>query len=256
MKGPTRSTSISLTSAWPTGNGNRSWGRRRRSIPASPWRATGLKNRGWISYIDSDFIVTKPLGGLLPFLNSGKAIGAVQMGSTTLDGGCPWKGGLDLSGYKYVNSGLLLLNLDKWRRDTIAETLLVFLEKESAKCKNVDETAINWVLRDDIEYLPHDWNTFANEYDAAPDGLPGEINIHYASGLKPWKRPLPTLSHKIWWLFNRLFVPAKPTQNPVLQPRNLLRYARRWTQLRFERGPKPAVTLDDWEAYWTKWHAG
>jgi lipopolysaccharide biosynthesis glycosyltransferase len=205
-------------------------------------------------YIDSDFLISKPLSGLLPYLNSGKAVGAIQQGEGMLSLDCPWGAGLDLSDYRYVNSGFLLLNLEKWRKDQIVEHFLSFLEKESDKCHYHDQTAMNWLLKDDIEYIPRAWNTFGSDYDSgAVKGRPGEINIHFASGMKPWKRPLPTLSHQLWWLFNRLFPPTARPPNPLWQPRNLARYASHWGLLQWQgaRGrQEPGGLIEDWKAYW------
>ena len=205
-------------------------------------------------YLDSDFLVTRPISGLLPFLASGKAVGAVQKGRSRLQEKSPWGGDLDLSKYAYVNSGLILMNLDKWRKDKIAESLLAFLAEESERCLFVDESAINWVLRDDIDYLPHAWNVFANDYDLLPEGAPGEINLHYASGLKPWKRPLPTLSHQIWWQFNRAFPSASAPSNPLWKPGNLLRYVRHLGE-RNETGIPEGSQLKDWARYWSELRA-
>jgi lipopolysaccharide biosynthesis glycosyltransferase len=203
-------------------------------------------------YIDSDFLVSKPLSELLPHLNSGKAVGASPEGQENLTCDCPWDSDPKLSKYTYINSGILLLNLDKWRKDQITETLLSFLKKESANCRFFDQSAINWLLKDDIEYIPRAWNTYGSDYDSGTvKGAPGQINFHFASGMKPWKRPLPTASHQIWWLFNRLFPPASPPSNPVLQPRNFLRYARHWGQQRLKGEQKPEVLIKEWKAYWS-----
>jgi UDP-glucose:(glucosyl)LPS alpha-1,3-glucosyltransferase/UDP-D-galactose:(glucosyl)LPS alpha-1,3-D-galactosyltransferase/UDP-glucose:(galactosyl)LPS alpha-1,2-glucosyltransferase len=204
-------------------------------------------------HLDSDLLVTRPISQLLPYLETGKAVGAVQMGTVTLGAEIPWGRELDLTGYPYINIGVLLLDLDKWRRDQVTERLFDFIAQESPNSTRIlDEFAINWILRDDMAYLPHAWNTFANEYDAGEDGPPGEIVIHYASGLKPWKRPLPVLSHKVWWLFNRLFPPAHPTANPLWEPRNLVRYVRHWGKSRSPAGKKPRATLEDWKNFWSK----
>lgn len=57
-------------------------------------------------YVDSDFLVSKPLSDALPYLNSGKALGAVRLFEETLEYDCPWGRDLDLTQYPYVNAGL------------------------------------------------------------------------------------------------------------------------------------------------------
>jgi lipopolysaccharide biosynthesis glycosyltransferase len=205
-------------------------------------------------YIDSDFLVSKPLSELLPYFHSDKAICATREGESDLTHDCPWGTGPELKKYGYVNSGLLVLNLDKWRKDHLTENLLTFLDKESARCLFFDQSAVNWLLRDDIDYLPSRWNVFGSDYDSgAIRAEPGEINLHFASGMKPWKRPLPTPSHHIWWLFNRIFPPATAPSNPVMQPRNLARYVSSWAQLRMSGNTNQidtGATLKSWERFW------
>jgi lipopolysaccharide biosynthesis glycosyltransferase len=206
-------------------------------------------------YIDSDFLVSKPISELLPYLNSGKAICASPDTTCDWKTECPWgESDPNLSKYTYVNSGLLLLNLEKWRRDGIAEHLFSFLEKESAKIKFPDQSAINWLLKDDIEYIPVTWNTIAHDYDFdANKAHPGEINLHFCTGMKPWKRPLPRLSHHIWWLFNEIFPPTSRPPNPLWRPRNLVRYARYWVRNHREGIPESLGSpgsIKAWGEYW------
>jgi lipopolysaccharide biosynthesis glycosyltransferase len=136
----------------------------------------------------------------------------------------------------------------------LAESLLAFMQKESARCRYADQSAINWVLRGQIGVLPPEWNAFGNSIDTGSvEAYPGQVNIHYASGLKPWKRPLPSLSHKLWWRFTRSFVPRARMANPFINPRNLLRYARRYG--RGMRNGKITrrdlgASLEKWEAFW------
>ena len=203
-------------------------------------------------YIDSDFVISKPISQLLPYLDAGKAIAAAQQALLDLTWDCPWSQDAGLTRYPYFNTGVMLLNLDKWRKDGIAETLLSFLEKESARCKSLDQTAMNWLLKDDVAYLPAAWNTLGVYYESGePKPGPGEVNLHFASGLKPWKRRLPSLSHRIWWLFNRMFPPATPPPNPLFRPKNLPRYlrdlAKTWGR---RRGTGEKGELSDWKRYW------
>jgi lipopolysaccharide biosynthesis glycosyltransferase len=208
-------------------------------------------------YIDSDFVVTKPISDLLPHLNSGKAVGAAQQAQAnlTMVADCPWGKDPSFAKYLYVNAGILLLNLDKWRKDQITEALLLFLKKESAKCTSLDQSAINWLLRDDIHYLPAAWNVLSVDYHSgAMKPGPGEVNLHFASGMKPWTRRLPSLSHRIWWLFNQVFPPASRPPNPLFNPRNLQRYLRHRARAAWKsRTAAPAPgDFEEWNAYFRK----
>jgi lipopolysaccharide biosynthesis glycosyltransferase len=204
-------------------------------------------------YVDSDFLVTHPVSELLPYLKSGKAVAASQQGDEMLPKDCPFSDDPDLGRYKYINSGLLLLNLEKWREQQLTERLLAFLQKESARCLYFDQTALNWLLKDDIEILPLSWNTVTNDYDwGVRPAQPGHCNLHYATGMKPWNRPLPMLSHEVWWLFNRTFPTAAMPPNPFRQLKNVGRYARMWLGQHVPGGDKRRSqgSLRDWEAFW------
>jgi lipopolysaccharide biosynthesis glycosyltransferase len=203
-----------------------------------------------VVYVDADFLVTRPVSGLLPFLDSNHALcGATDYGGDLLKD-CPWGEGTDLSSFTYVNCGLLVMNLEKWRQEKLSEKLLEFLNTESARCRHADQSAINWVLKDHIGVLPPEWNIMANAFDAEGGGYaPGTVNLHYASGMKPWKRPLPTLSHRLWWQFARRFAPEACRPNPFWKPRNALRYVRH----QLGKSPRPAgYSMKAWEQFWNK----
>lgn len=200
-------------------------------------------------YIDADFLVTKPISNLLPVFESDDALSGV-MEFETISEDCPWGEGMDLSQYRYVNGGILVMNLERWRKDRIAETLIDFLKKESAKCRFADQTAFNWLLRGKIGILPSEWNVFANSVDRGTSRFePGTINIHYASGMKPWKRPLPTLSHKLWWMFTRRFARLSSQPKPFLHLDNIFRYIR----YKF-KSVNQAGCLNDWESFWNEFN--
>jgi len=202
-------------------------------------------------YIDGDFLVTKSMSDLLPYLESGKAAAAAQSGDENLTFDCPFGEGLDLSGYKYANAGLMLLNLEKWRKDDIMGKTLAFLEKESSRCGCWDQTALNWLLRDDLEFIPNSWNSFASDYSAGRrKGRPGEVNLHYSSGMKPWKRPLPSLAHHVWWQFNHYFPPAAPPPNPLWNPYHLARYISNMRDAAKNDNQEAGSRRADWDRYW------
>lgn len=205
-------------------------------------------------YVDADFLVTLPLSKALAHFRPGKAIHASREGMWTLAWDCPWGEGCDLDAYPYANCGLLLLDLEKWRRERIDEVLLDFLEKESSRCRHADQSAINWLLKDDIELLPPEWNSVVQCSPSykPPSFSPGGVNFHYASGMKPWKRFLPILPHKLWWLFTRSFISPRSEQQLLLKPRNLFRYARFWLQ-EAKNGNLAShreSLLDPWKKYW------
>jgi lipopolysaccharide biosynthesis glycosyltransferase len=211
-------------------------------------------------YVDADFLVTRPLSPLLDLLGSDRAVYAAhEVNNKRLKADCPWADemGIDISSYAYYNAGLMLLNLDKWRREKIADQLLAFLRVESKRCPYLEQTAINWLLRDDIETLPKTWNAPVSEYDLGiVAAKPGEINLHFGTGMKPWRRRQPWMSHDLWWLFSLTFLPASALPHPFRrEPKNLARYlltAFRERKRLIEGRQQRRQILDDWKIFWSQ----
>lgn len=96
----------------------------------------------------------------------------------------------------YFNSGVLLLNLKKWRQEKITGKVLAFAE-ENPDCLFLgDQNSLNIVLFGSIGELPSEWNTQAvhpklldKSWDIPylPQPAPERARIyHYTSEFKPW----------------------------------------------------------------------
>ena len=111
--------------------------------------------------------------------------------------------------YKYVTSGVLLINLKKLRKENITAKFFDFIEDNKDKLEQEDQTVINIVLHGRIDLLPPKygmWN-FVKREDLIKHNGYGNINsnikaydekelfkawkvpsiIHYVRA-KPWKR--------------------------------------------------------------------
>lgn len=147
-------------------------------------------------YVDADFLILSEIGDLMDHDDS-VLMAAVLDGEGCAEGQYPWHEGRVNS--PFVNTGLMWMNLARWRTESISAQILDFLAIESGRCRSADQNAINWILRDRIKIMEGHLNSFGSEIDdGVKDFIPGKMNIHYASGMKPWKRPLPTLSHISW----------------------------------------------------------
>ncbi len=93
---------------------------------------------------------------------------------------------------KYVNSGVLLMNLAKWRKDDIENKFWKYIEKYNDKIVWHDQDVINIVCQKGIEYLDQRWNTQITTYPGGKSyeyrkiGNKGFI-MHFVSDKKPWK---------------------------------------------------------------------
>ena len=111
-----------------------------------------------------------------------------------------------LKTYKYVTSGVLLINLKKMRKENISQKFFDFIDKNKSKLTQEDQTVINIVLHGRIGLLPPKfgmWN-FANRESLINHNKYGneKLNIQAYNEntiFKAWK--VPSILH---------FVRAKP----------------------------------------------
>lgn len=101
---------------------------------------------------------------------------------------------------KYFNAGVLVINLEKWRREGLAKKVFAYLEDYSDYVLWHDQDGLNALLWEDWEELPAQWNLmtafFLEEsmYADLKKELPYEhiLNdikiLHYTNSKdKPWK---------------------------------------------------------------------
>jgi lipopolysaccharide biosynthesis glycosyltransferase len=97
----------------------------------------------------------------------------------------------------YVNSGVLLLNLAKWRSDNLSARLADYIEREGSNLLFHDQDAINAVLHPAIKSLSYRWNYQAKmlrlprftplaDLAAIREAGRSPAIIHYTSARKPW----------------------------------------------------------------------
>lgn len=148
-----------------------------------------------VIYLDCDLIVKEDILNLWHFPLNGKHLAAVQdlSNSSHLTSGVPR--------HKYFNSGVLLIDLEKWRRDGIAEKVHEYLNAHPEKIQFPDQCALNGVLFESWERLPLRWNHQSGVYRSSRKRFrhftAEEIKearwnpgiIHYIGTSKPWKYP-------------------------------------------------------------------
>jgi lipopolysaccharide biosynthesis glycosyltransferase len=152
------------------------------------------KEIGKILYLDCDLVV---LGNLWDLWNTDidtYALAAVPDGFVGSRGealGIP-------TDRPYVNAGVMLMNLRRWRADRLAQRLIRFIEAQGSSLRYWDQDAINAVLHDSILPLDHRWNLQAmtyksrwRQYRASDSGLREACRrpaiLHYSTAEKPWR---------------------------------------------------------------------
>lgn len=118
------------------------------------------KNIDKILYLDCDIIVNQSIYDLWNMDIKEYYIGAVQ---DAVNDNTKNSVGIE-SGQPYYNSGVLLINLKKWREDNISEKFLQFIEKHHGKVVHHDQGVINGVLKSKIYKLPLKYNVMTIHY--------------------------------------------------------------------------------------------
>ena len=152
------------------------------------------QNLDRVLYLDSDLVL---VGGDIAVLWS------LPLGDTYL--GAAWEPydakqrvplGFSAEDF-YFNSGVMLINLRRWRDDGITERLLSFAEANRAILHSPDQDVLNSVLRGKVTDIGSRWNWQA----LFPRFLPEELRltpeqfkslrkkpsiVHFTSAYKPW----------------------------------------------------------------------
>lgn len=156
---------------------------------------------GYALYLDVDVIVRAPIEELFDACDKTRALSAcTDMCIPTL--GSPlgvsyWRElGIDPSG-KYLNAGVLGMNLDLWREQSLSERMLSHAREFAERLEFADQESINAVIQGDWHDLGYEWNqqaVFLEQDRLSMQPRYGEIVranarakvIHFTYPIKPW----------------------------------------------------------------------
>lgn len=114
-----------------------------------------------VLYLDCDIVVKKSIRALWNLDLHGKTIGALMDAFSKY-----YRFNIDLSPDDVMfNSGVMLIDLDKWRRDNIEEKLLKFIASKNGKIQQGDQGALNAVLSHDTYCFKPQFNSVTIFYD-------------------------------------------------------------------------------------------
>lgn len=158
-----------------------------------------------IIYLDCDTIVCDDLSGMWNAELSDNPVAGVE---DTIDSFFLGAIGLQ-KGTRYLNSGILLMNIALWRRENYQERFLNFIRERDGYVPHHDQGVINGVCGDKRVILPLRYNVFSNiysftnkmikrMYDLSDYYSQEEIDearknpaiIHFTTGLlgRPWEK--------------------------------------------------------------------
>lgn len=148
-----------------------------------------------VLYIDIDTVVFDDIGEVFDFDLAGHALAAVR----------DWPGSQEdldrrieqLGSADYFNSGLLLMDLDAWRREKLADQVWDAMVKAAGAFRFPDQDALNAVFAGRWRHLPDRWNMQRPIMKGTASQLgftPGEYialalspgMVHFTGSPKPW----------------------------------------------------------------------
>ena len=144
-----------------------------------------------VLYLDSDMIIVGDIAELWQTEISGKMIAAVDIPSSTRNQTL----GIDNT-YNYFNSGVLLFDLDMWRRQQAFAKITSYIQSNSDKLIDPDQDALNACFFDQRYALDLRWNVIApftwinNEldysYEQCVEIVQSAKIVHFNGQSKPW----------------------------------------------------------------------
>ena len=90
--------------------------------------------------------------------------------------------GVGVDDNKYFNSGVLLMNLEKYREEKIKERFVYLLVKYNFETAAPDQDYLNVLCKDKVLYLEKGWDRMSTD-----ENYDGDLHIiHYNNFRKPW----------------------------------------------------------------------
>ena len=178
----------------------------------------------WLLYLDSDTIVLSDVRPLFDIDLQGAAIGAV------IDSANP-RMAAQRRAQRYINSGVMLMDLQRWRQDGIVARCLDFALNNPEQIRFGDQSAINAVCTDVIHVLDDRWNRFVVAHNRSDEVADAAI-LHFITADKPWQSWYENNLSTFYWRY--LDVSPWAGAEPV-RP-NTVTQAQRLARLRFQQG--------------------
>jgi predicted O-methyltransferase YrrM len=119
---------------------------------------------------------------------------------------------------KYVNAGVLLIDLDQWRQYDYTTRCIEHTQTIHENIIFADQCAINIFFSDRIEILDPKWNFYVTP-SINLDDLRGKSILHYISAQKPWQVNYNPKNSRYYWRYLEVS-PWRDIESSRLQPDN------------------------------------
>lgn len=138
-----------------------------------------------IVYLDCDLVVLGDVSELYHTELGDNIFGAVldQFVSSTPEFRCYAEKALGVDPDGYVNAGVLVINLEQFRKNEIEKQFVDLITKYDFDLLDPDQAYLNYLCQNKIYVLPGGWNKQPTDFPCQ-----GKKNIvHYALYKKPWQ---------------------------------------------------------------------
>ncbi len=147
-----------------------------------------------VIYLDSDTIVLGDIKNLWDIPLNGKPLGAIENLSPKA---CRHLG---FSRNEYFNSGVLVVDLEQWRKDDTHQKTINIIKKNLDVIRYFDQCSLNMIFRGNWTKLPLNWNQQADIYGVLKkyadgcgysatqikDAIAKPYIVHFIGKQKPW----------------------------------------------------------------------
>ena len=137
-------------------------------------------------YLDADMVILDDVANLFEMeMDNNLLIATTDMVVNESESFCKYsKVALGLEPEKYINSGMLVMNLREMRKEKIEQKFIYLLLKYNMEVIAPDQDYLNLLCKDRIKYIEESW-------DKMPDyGKKYDVNdlhiVHYNMMRKPW----------------------------------------------------------------------
>jgi lipopolysaccharide biosynthesis glycosyltransferase len=164
------------------------------SLPYARLLLPALVSSSKVIYVDADMIFLKNIELLWEIdLQGNPAAACLDIKIKVIENDCPIINKLKIDGNEpYFNSGLLIMDLEKFREQGIIHQTIRYINDYPEYCKYWDQSALNISLYKKFLLLDQSWNYQAhkeNEFAARLDLTMLQsmnVNYHFISPSKPW----------------------------------------------------------------------
>ncbi len=138
-----------------------------------------------VLYLDCDIVINGDISKLYATSLGNNLVGAIPdqvIGSNqTFRDYAIFGVGVDPD--KYFNSGILVMNLKKFRQERICERFMYLIDTYNFDVVDPDQAYLNALCKNKVKLIANGWNK-----EPLPVKLEGKLNIiHYALYKKPWQ---------------------------------------------------------------------